>query len=144
MFSKILHYCLEGLIGAQQQESLFLALDALHLSISYEVEIAGLEDLEDQLKDAYARLEQTWPLAVMTIILHIVMVHGAQRIKRAGGTKLSHMFYMEDMFGVLIAGHAPSVSPYCTFYTDCLFPALTVLDRGVWQGQEAISYRDKE
>jgi hypothetical protein len=108
-FSKIIHYCVEGLIGSAQEHSLFLTLDALKDSMSYEVEATLLAGLEARLRDAYAHLEATWPLALMTIILHIVMVHGAERVKRAGGTKLSHMFYMEDFFGVLVAGH-PSVA----------------------------------
>ncbi len=104
MFSKTLHYCLEGLIEAAQERSLFLTLNALKDSMCYEVETSALSNLQYQLRDAYAQLESTWPLATMTIILHIVMVHGADRVRRAGGTKLSHMFYMEDFFGHLIRG----------------------------------------
>lgn len=49
-FSKIIHYCVEGLIGSDQEHSLFLTLDVLKDSMSYEVDAALLDELEARLR----------------------------------------------------------------------------------------------
>jgi hypothetical protein len=92
------------IVMQDQEDALLGTLDALDTAISYEFEDGCIPELHRKLVEAYAQVEAHWPLVAMTIILHLTMLHMAERMARSGPTKLSRMFYMEDFFGWLKRG----------------------------------------
>ena len=67
----ILKYCLRGLLGDTQRETLFLFLDALTDLLAPEIPSEHLGQIEQQVHLALARLERDFPVSVQVCSWYI-------------------------------------------------------------------------
>ena len=73
--SDIGSYCLEGLLGASQEEAAFATFSALRRAITYDYKEDDIDGIIRRLIESYALLELHWPAMVMTIAMHLTMAH---------------------------------------------------------------------
>ena len=60
----ILKYCLRGVLGDTQRQSLFLLLDSLRKVLKESHNPAELEDIEKDLNYSLALMERDFPMAI--------------------------------------------------------------------------------
>jgi hypothetical protein len=151
-YSGMFEYAVEGLLGHECEDAAVSTFKVLREASGHIISKDIIEQLKTDMLDAYAKVctlsvdymimscnaygqvELHWPVLVMTRILHMVLVHGHERLVRAGGNGLSHMFFMEDYFGDLIAGVS----------LPCRSTEVEIWFRGIWETQKARASRDQE
>ena len=67
----ILKYCLRGLLGDTQRETLFCLTDALTEVLSTQIVRADLCQIEQQLHLALARMERDFPVSVQVLFVRL-------------------------------------------------------------------------
>ena len=67
MCQGVLKYCLLGLLGEQQQETLYFFFDTITVLLAESHKIASLGMLQDDLNTALALLEWDFPISVLVL-----------------------------------------------------------------------------
>ena len=70
----ILKYCLRGLLGKQQRNTLFFVLDTLTDVLAESMKLDSLPKLQDKMNTALAMLERDFPIALQVICMAIYTI----------------------------------------------------------------------
>ena len=68
----ILKYCLRGLLGKQQRNTLFFVSDTLTDVLAESMKLDSLPKLQDKMNTALAMLERDFPIALQVICMAIL------------------------------------------------------------------------
>jgi len=67
----VLKYCLLGLLGEQQEETLYFFFDTITILLAESHKIDTLEKLRDDLNTALAKLERDFPVSVQVLYIQL-------------------------------------------------------------------------
>jgi len=67
----VLKYCLLGLLGEQQEETLYFFFDTITVLLAESHKIDTLEKLRDDLNTALAKLERDFPVSVQVLYIQL-------------------------------------------------------------------------
>ena len=71
MCQGVLKYCLLGLLGEQQEETLYFFFDTITVLLAESHKIDTLEKLRDDLNTALAKLERDFPVSVQVLYIQL-------------------------------------------------------------------------
>ena len=71
MCQGVLKYCLLGLLGEQQEETLYFFFDTITILLAESHKIDTLEKLRDDLNTALAKLERDFPVSVQVLYIQL-------------------------------------------------------------------------
>ena len=90
----ILKYCLRGLLGMQQRQTLFRFFTVLAMLCCESVNVVFLEQLELDLHESLALLERDFPVSLHVIVFHLLH-HLPFYLKRFGPPVVFWMYSLE-------------------------------------------------
>ena len=134
----ILKYCLRGLLGKQQRNTLFFILDTLTDVLAESMKLDSLPKLQDKMNTALAMLERDFPIALQVICMAIYTIPPCKCLLANLWSRTIYLYCMDgDNKGLLFStGHHHTLTPSHGWRNGAFWASVWNVDVSIWTIQQ--------